>query len=126
MRLTFAVAIASILAIGFLCYLFITDRQPPRDETLTTMWCLKRDILNYAHVHNSLPPTLKSLPPHLVYIGDPAKDAWGKDIEYKHGSNDIVILTSHPPDGPAIVRSFHAKTPKGTWAEELGLYWIEK
>jgi hypothetical protein len=87
------------------------------------MWCLKRDILNYAQVHNSLPPTLKSLPPNLV--GDLAKDAWGKDIEYKHGSNDIVILTSHPPDGPAIVRSFHAKTPKGTWAKYSDEFWIE-
>ena len=102
------------------------DRIPPTSLTETRMHVTKRRIIQYARVHNQLPPDLVSLPPMSGYDTS-VIDGWGRPLSYQTNSKGIVTLQSLGRDGVAggsgddaeIVRSFPARNTQDTWSDEL-------
>lgn len=114
-----------ILAAWIVVSVLFVDTVPPRSLTFGNMHMMKRRILRYATVHDSLPTSSDQLPHFEGYSND-ATDGWGRPILWRV-DGDKVTLTSYGRDGapggsgedPDMVGVFRTKTANGRWAEEL-------
>jgi hypothetical protein len=125
----FALGAAILLCIAVY---FLVDTIPPRSMTVTGMNILKREIIEYAHQHNSLPANLSELPPDQNH-GRTFIDGWGRTFDYRVDSARVVTLQSlgadKKPGGTGedrdIVGIFSTRDSKGQWQEYYKCPWIK-
>lgn len=103
----------------------LVDVIPRKDLTITRMWVLKRRVLQFAHAHNELPPSISALPPVEGYDNS-TKDGWKREIIFEVSTEGVVTFRSLGRDGVVggigddadIVRSFIARDSQGRWNDE--------
>ena len=126
--MTIRACIGIAVLIGVLAIVWIAlegERLPPEVVTWNRMIVLKRHILAYAHQSNSLPRSLGDLQPAPGSEIE-REDGWGHEIGYSVQPGEIVVMTSHPPAGKDIVRSFHSKNNSKQWADDSDEFFIEE
>ena len=96
---------------------------PPENYTSTTMYPLKRRILNYAKIYNRLPTTLSELPPLEGYTNQ-TTDVWGNEILLVIHKTSVTLVSYGKDQKPGgrgddrdVIGIFEAKTPDGNWAD---------
>lgn len=131
-RTVIVVLVGTVLfaAVGVGCSLGVVSQLvshvSPRDYAATVMWVMKRRIIQYATLNDSLPTTPGQLPQMAGYDNS-TTDRWGRPIIWRV-DGDTVTLTSYGRDGKPggtgededILGVFRARTEDGRWADELG------
>ena len=118
--------IVSAVALLSAAVFFLVDTIPPRSLTGTRMFVTMRRILQFAHGHNKLPPTLAELPPMPGYDTE-TTDAWGRPLDYSVDDAGVVILRSLGADGHPggdgenedMTASFTSRDSQGRWESFL-------
>ena len=120
------IVVGIVVAVAACRVLDESIRIPPRSLTNTTMWVLKRRILQFAHSHGELPHTLTALPEMQGYDTS-TRDEWGRDIVFEVSTSGIVTLRSLGRDGVVggsgndadMIGSFPSRDADGRWNDEM-------
>jgi len=124
----FAITMVSVAALlyGLVYLLGVADLggHHPDSATSTTMYVLKRRILNYAKKNNKLPNSVEEIP-FLKGFVNINTDYWGNKIELQIKNNTVTMISygkDKMPGGSGdnldIVGIFDAQTAGGAWADE--------
>jgi len=128
----FGLVIGSVLVITIVLPLAFPGRVPPAEVTRSRMAFDRQRILDYAHDHNQLPPTLSALP-RLTRKPEADRyleDAWRRPLIYEVETSGIVTLKSLGRDGlpggsgqdADVTLSFPSHRPDGSWSQNTDSY----